>query len=112
MAEWYEIPPEHRTDEQHQRAQQAYYMALLSTREGKEVVCDMKMRVAELVEGAANDIHCAVAQIWIESFLKDTLILCGVSNYDPILLVEREAEIARSYIHKEKEPDLPEGYAK
>ena len=111
MPEWYETPPEKRTDEQRQRAQQAYYLALLSTREGKEVVCDMKMRVAELVEGAANDTTCAVAQLWIEAFLKDTLILCGVANYDPILLVEREAEIARSYIHKEKETDVPENYA-
>jgi len=86
-------------------------MALLSTREGKEVVCDMKMRVAELVESAANDIHCAIAQLYLEAFLKDTFILCGVANYDPILLVEREAEIAKSHIHKEEEPDLPEGYA-
>ncbi len=111
MPEWYETPPEQRTNEQTRRAQQAYYLALLSTREGKEVVCDMKMRVAELVEGAANDIHCAVAQIWIEAFLKDTLILCGVSNYDPIRIVETEAEIAKSYIHKKEEPDSPEGFA-
>ena len=111
MPEWYETPPEQRTDEQRQRAQQAYYMALLSTHEGKEVVCDFKMRVAELIEGSASDTNLAVAQIWIETFLKDTLILCGVSNYDPILLVEREAEIAKSYIHKEKKPDVSEDYA-
>ncbi len=111
MAEWYETPPKHRTDEQRQRAQQAYYMALLSTHEGKEVVCDMKMRVAELVEGAASDTNCAVAQLWIEAFFKDTLILCGVSNYDPMRIVETEAEIAKSYIHKEEKSDSPEGYA-
>jgi hypothetical protein len=109
--EWYEIPPEKRTDEQAQRAQQAYYLALLSTREGREVICDMKMRVAELVEGAANDTNCAVAQLWLEAFLKDTLILCGVSNYDPIRIVETEAEIAKSYIHKEKEKNPFEDFA-
>ena len=109
MAEWYETPPEQRTDEQRQRAQQAYYMALLSTREGKEVVCDMGWRISQLIEGAANDPNCAIAQLWLEAFMKDTLTLCGVDN--PMQLVVAKSDIARSHIHKEKETDVPENYS-
>jgi hypothetical protein len=109
MPEWYETPPEKRTDEQRQRAQQAYYMALLSTREGKEVVCDMKRRVSDLIEGSANDIHCAVAQLWLEGFIMDTITMCGVDN--PMQITEAQARIAKSYIHKEKEKNLPENYS-
>lgn len=109
MPNWYEIPPEQRTDEQRQRAQQAYYMALLSTHEGREVVCDMKRRVSDLIEGSANDNNCAVAQLWLERFLKDTLSMCGVDN--PMHIVEAQARIARDYIHVEEKSDVPENYA-
>ncbi len=108
MAEWYETPPEQRTDEQRQRAQQAYYMAILSTREGKEVVCDMKRRVSELIEGAANDTNCAVAQLWLHGFVADTITMCGVDN--SMQIIETQARIAKSYIHKEEKPNLPEGF--
>ena len=109
MAEWYETPPEQRTDEQRQRAQQAYYMALLSTREGREVVCDMKRRVSELIEGSASDTNCAVAQLWMDAFIKDMLTLCGSNNL--MVVVEAEAKVAKSYIHREKKSDVPEDYA-
>ena len=109
MAEWYETPPEQRTDEQRQRAQQAYYIALLSTREGKEVVCDMKRRVSELIEGSANDSNCAVAQLWLEGFIMDTITMCGVD--DTMQITEAQARIAKSYIHKEKESDVLEDYS-
>lgn len=109
MAEWYETPPEQRTDEQRQRAQQAYYRSLLSSRDGKEVICDMKRRVSELIEGSANNNNCAIAQLWLEGFLKDTLTLCGLDNMMEI--TKAQARIARSYVHKEEEPDIPEGYA-
>lgn len=109
MAEWYETPPAQRTDEQRQRGQQAYYMVLLSTREGKEVICDMGRRVSELIEGSANDSNCAVAQLWLEAFIKDTLTMCGVDN--PMQITEAQARIAKSYIHKEKESDVLENYS-
>lgn len=109
MTEWYEIPPEKRTDEQRQRAQQAYYLALLSTCEGREVVCDMKRRVSELIEGSASDTNCAVAQLWMDAFIKDILTLCGSDNL--MVIVEAEAQVAKSYIHKEKEKNTFEDYA-
>lgn len=106
--EWYETPPEQRTDEQRQRAQQAYYLALLSTREGKEVVCDMGCRISQLIEGSANDPNCAIAQLWLEAFIKDTLTMCGVDN--PMQITEAQARIAKNYIHKKKEKNTPEDY--
>ena len=109
MAEWYETPPEQRTDEQSQRAQQAYYMALLSTREGKEVICDMGWRISQLIDGAANDPNCAIAQLWLEAFIKDTFSMCGVDS--PMQLVEAQARIAKSYIHREKEKNTLEDFA-
>lgn len=109
MPEWYETPPEQRTDEQKVLAQQAYYLTLLATTKGREVVCDMKRRVAEKIETSAFDPNCAVAQIWLESFITDTLFKCGVDN--PMELTNVQAKIAKSYIHKEKKSDVPEGYA-
>ena len=109
MPEWYETPPEKRTDEQNRRAQQAYYMALLSTREGKEVVCDMGWRVSRLIEGSAHDPNLAVAQIWLETFMKDTMTMCGVDN--PMQLIVAKSNIAKSHIHKAKEKNTLEGFA-
>ena len=107
--EWYETPPEKRTDEQRQRAQQAYYIALLSTREGKEVVCDMKRRAGELIEGSAKDTNIAVIQLWVQGFVEDTITLCGVDN--PMEIAKAQARIAKSYIHKEKEKNTLEGFS-
>ncbi len=109
MPEWYEIPPEQRTDEQRQRCQQAYYIALLSTREGKEVFCDMKRRVSELIEGSATDPNCAVAQLWLEGFIKDTITMCGAD--DTMQVTEAQARIAKSYIHRKKEKNTLEDYS-
>lgn len=107
--EWYETPPEQRTDSQRQCAQQAYYLVLLSTREGREVVCDMGRRVSELIEGSANETNCAVAQLWLAGFIEDTLTLCGVDN--TMQLVEAEARIAKNYIHRAKEKNTPENFS-
>jgi len=108
MPEWYETPPEQRTDEQARRCQQAYYHALLSTAEGREVICDMQRRIREekLDRLKNND---SAAQLCLEEYFEDTITLCGVN--DTMQLVRAEARIAKSYIHKEEKPDIPEGYS-
>ena len=108
MAEWYETPPDQRNNEQKKEAQQAYYHVLLSTREGREVICDMQRRVREekLNRLKNNDF---AAQLCLESYFEDTITLCGIDN--TMQITEAQARIARSYIHKEEKPDKPEGYA-
>ncbi len=108
MAEWYETPPEQRTNEQRQRAQQAYYHVLLSTAEGREVICDMQRRIREekLDRLKNND---SAAQLCLEEYFEDTITLCGVDN--TMQLAEAQAQIAKSYIHKEEKPDVPEDYS-
>ncbi len=103
MPEWYEIPPEQRTDEQRQRCQQAYYSALLASAYGREVICDMQRRFRD--EKSEN----TAVQLCLETYYENTLTLCGVDNLMPI--VEAQARIARSYIHKEEKPDILEDYA-
>jgi hypothetical protein len=98
MLQWYEIPPAQRTDEQNRQCQQAYRIALLSTPDGKQVVCDMKRRIAETIVTDCNNVNFGVTAIHLEAFFETTLRLCGVN--DPMRIVEAQSEIARSYVHK------------
>lgn len=103
MPQWYETPPEQRTNEQTRRCQQSYYHALLSTPEGREIFCDMQRRIRD------EKSEDSAAQLCMERYYEDTLALCGVDNL--MSIVEAEARIAKSYIHKEVKPDTPEGFA-
>lgn len=91
---WHQIPPEKRTHAEALEAQQAYFKTLLAEPSGREVYCDMLRRVAERIEGCAFEPELAVAQLWLEAFLKDSLRLAGVT--DDMQIVTAMTPIAES----------------
>ena len=110
MAQWFEIEESKRTPEQVKQAQQAYYEGLLSSSLAQQMVCDMRRRVREPLHGSAHDPNLAVAQLWLEAFVEDSLTIAGV--IDDARLVGAMAPIAHSWTPpKEQKPDVPRGYA-
>lgn len=102
---WYEITEDRRSDEQKHEAQVAYCEFLSSH---PEVWCDFKRRVAERIDGCAFESELAVAQIWLESFLADTLTLAGVQGEMDILTAL--LPVAKSYKPESKEEALIEDH--
>ena len=106
--EWYETDPSRRSPDQETQAREAYARVLLGSSEGREVMCDMDRRINHKIQDCENRPELAVAQIWLEAFLGNTYLLCGVDN--PMLIMELRQQIARSYIEKKEEPHLPEDH--
>jgi hypothetical protein len=109
MAEWYDKSPDDRTDDELRAAWECYYETLLGTAKGRQVLCDMERRVAEQIKGCAHNPALAVAQIWLEAFVKDSLTIAGAG--EPIKRLEAMAKVARSHIPPARpKPKLPQGY--
>jgi hypothetical protein len=109
MQRWYELTPAERSDEQTREAQEAHYKTLLSTRQGKEVVCDMQRRIAEFRIDVHGNHNLAMALVWLEEFMIDTLAMCGVP--DPYKILEAKQRTARSKPHEKTEPFVPEDHS-
>lgn len=109
MQGWFDIPFAQRTTEERNAARETYCAALLSSREGREVLADMIRRVADQQPIACQDPSVAVGYAWLRSFLDDTLILCG--DVGEIELLNRRAALAEN-IPPERDPgpDLPEDH--
>ena len=101
MELWYDIPFAARNYEQHKQAQQAYYSALMSTRQGREVLCDMHRRIHD-------DYDDPIVELALTKYYDDTVTLCGVVVAKEI--VDAFARIAKNYVHPEPPPVNEDGY--
>ncbi len=106
---WYEVEEKERTPAQREQRWICYYQSLFSNPHGRAMVCDLKRRIEERIQGCAKTPELAVAQIWLETFFEDTLTLAGVTDYTK--LVDSMVPIARSWKPPvEPKPYLPPGY--
>lgn len=109
MANWYDIEPSERSEEQHRLCYEAYYHTLFQSGRGCEMLCDLNRRLL----GAKTDIgkltpELAVAQLMLQAFMDETLDLAGVGG--GMALVKAMGGVAQSYRPQETENPLPEGY--
>ena len=108
--EWYEIAEDARTPAQSQQAWECYYNSLLADPHGRAMVCDFRRRVKNRIRGCAKTPELAVAQIWLEAFIDDSLTLAGVTDDASVILAM--ATLGRSWKPpKAKKPFRAKGYA-
>ncbi|MEE9365898.1 MAG: hypothetical protein V3W44_04340 [Dehalococcoidales bacterium] len=106
---WFEIPHSDRSPEQVRQAQECYYQALLASPHGRQMVCDFRRRVRDSLKDGIKTPELAVAQLWLQLFLDETLELAGVT--DDAELVDYMVPIARSWTPPEEEKKRDTGYA-
>lgn len=107
MANWYEIEAHKRSVEEQKLAQHAYCGVLLNTREGRQMLCDMRRRISKTKIQNTNDL--AMAQLWLEDFFDETIKLCGVT--DLMGVIEKLEEVAAGYTPRPPEPPyVPEDH--
>jgi len=68
----------------------------------------MRRRVAESSSICAQERDLAIAQMWLEGFVAESLALAGMA--DEMALVCAMGDIAAAYVPEKTKPNLPEDH--
>jgi hypothetical protein len=115
VRKWYEIDDQQRTLSEKKEAWRAYHVQFLASRRGREVLCDMKRRIgravgkSQVLGNAKFDPHLAIAQLYLDDFIAETLELCGVTN--DMRLLEASRDIGQGYEPVPEKPFIAEDHA-